>query len=71
MSGYLHVPREHIRGFGSSRDIGHSLAVVSDVEVLLQDVVQNHFFEETVSIMPGVGSSHLKHSCLYLGRFRP
>lgn len=68
---YLHVSRQQVHGFGSSRDIRHSLAIISDVEILNKDVVQNQFFKETVSIMPRVCSSHSVHSCLYLGRFRP
>lgn len=71
MTCYLHVSRQHIHAFWSSRDIRHSLAVDRDVEVLNQNVIQNQFFEETVSVMPGVRSSHPEHSCLYLGRFCP
>lgn len=62
---------EHVHSFGSGRDVRHSLAAVGDVEILHQDVVENQFFEETVSIMPRISSSHPKHSCLNLGRFRP
>lgn len=49
---YLHLSIEHVHGFGSGRDVGHSLAVVGDVQVLLQDVVQDQFFKEAVSVVP-------------------
>lgn len=68
---YLHVSRLHVHGFGSSRDIRHSLAVVRDVQILHQDIVQNQFFEEPVSIVSRVSSAHPVHPCLHLGRFCP
>ena len=69
MTHYLHLSRQHARGLCSSRRVRHSLTVEHNEQVLDQNVIQNQFFEEPVSVVSGVGSSHPKHSCLYLCSF--
>lgn len=68
---YLHVSREDVHGFGSSRDVGHGLAAVGDVQILHQDVVQHQLFEEPVSVVPGVGGAHPVQPRLDLGGLAP
>lgn len=67
----LHVSRYDIHGFGSSGDVCHGLAVVCDVEVLHQGVVQDQLLEEPVGIVPGVRRPDAKHPHLDLGSFGP
>lgn len=64
----LHVSRENVHGLGSSGDVGHRLAVVGDVQILHQDVVQHQFLKEPVSVVPRVGGAHPIHPRLDLGR---
>lgn len=68
---YPHVSRENVHGLGSSRDVGHRLAVVGDVQILHQDVVQHQLFEEPVCVVPRVGGAHPIHTRLDLGRLGP
>lgn len=60
----LHAATQYTHGFRPSRDIGHCLPIVSDIEVLHQHTIQHQFLKKPLCIVFGIRCSYPKHSGL-------